>query len=328
MFLVSLPHVCPRFGRSRFIKLTHHRNQAIFNLYFNVIPAKNSIKSNYTVFMFKQYIRKKPHLYLTAAHISFTIHQQENAISKNGAVVNYLQLTEEFANFPDLEAIANDLPPPDISTILDSSFRIADLCRMPSIGGTPWDKNRPINRHFYRIIRIENFHENNSENLYVTHETLKERTSEIYKIKNPHRPDPQIFSPADKEFQQVYITLNSEREKLRAVLESCREHGYLPDDIWQDAIYDAQRNLCFSVRFSKSKSKIEFDPTYVFFNTLQEELAVKLYAAPILGNYADRLSFTRFCEECGRLFFYKLDNARFCSEQCRSIAGRKRRSNK
>lgn len=66
-------------------------------------------------------------------------------------------------------------------------------------------------------------------------------------------------------------------------------------------------------------------PSFLVFNFLEDEIIVKALLVPFLGGYAKEWVNLRSCDQCGKLFFYKLERARFCSTQCRIRAGNQRR---
>lgn len=66
-------------------------------------------------------------------------------------------------------------------------------------------------------------------------------------------------------------------------------------------------------------------PPFWAFSFLEDEIAVKALLMPFLAGYAKEWVNLRICDQCGRLFFYKLERARFCSIQCRIRAGNQRR---
>lgn len=62
--------------------------------------------------------------------------------------------------------------------------------------------------------------------------------------------------------------------------------------------------------------------------TLEDEIETKAYLVPFLAGEGLKWTRSRDCEECGRLFFYKLERARYCSQACRMRANHKARKEK
>ncbi len=125
----------------------------------------------------------------------------------------------------------------------------------------------------------------------------------------------------------VFDTIRKYQKKLRIELTLQKVTKKMTQATINSALLAAQKSNCIILDMSRAKAKLIFSMEKAHFSKLEDELEVKLYLHPIFNNYANRLFNLRTCENCKETFFYTREEAKFCSERCQGIAGRRRRSN-
>lgn len=129
--------------------------------------------------------------------------------------------------------------------------------------------------------------------------------------------------------EKVLHAFKTQCEIAKYMAKTWRETGRVSFDFINDKFAEIQKRNPI-LRFSGSIER----PTLSLINipipyaTLEDEIETKAYLIPFLAGEGLKWTRSRDCEECGRLFFYKLERARYCSQACRMRANHKARKEK
>ena len=127
----------------------------------------------------------------------------------------------------------------------------------------------------------------------------------------------------------VLSMLALQSEKASIFAEKCRKSRNVPFDFINERFEEIQQNnhiLKFSGTIENPTLTLLTIP--IQYATIEDEIETKAYLAPFLAGEGAKWLRNRYCEECGKFFFYKLERARFCSQACRMRANNKTRREK
>ncbi len=216
----------------------------------------------------------------------------------------WIPLTEALVNL-SLEAT-----PAQITSFLD----FYNLCKSPLAGFY----NDPAIIRLKKMSSAYNFKDFYIDNsrLYVLSKAAKQQLQMTLEEKNS-ASQPHIFSPEDEEFEDICKEVRSQQKTLQAFLEYCREEQTL-NEFFLNQVFLRMKNLLpLGLEIKNFQGCIKNSNIPMQYPSLQDELEGKIYITPLLQGGAKQWIKNRLCNECGRIYFYKLDRAKFCSEACR-----------
>ncbi len=226
-----------------------------------------------------------------------------------------------------MEAVANfSLDTPKV-TIRDIVFNEV-LCVNPMVG------------HPFSNIRVTSLNEWQSTNtnvgvvaptykvdesfLYVFSAADKSELQNILR-KNNSNCYPNVYVPHDKQFENVHNMFLIVEKRLQHFLKYCRDEKNLNDSFLNDIFIRIQKFTPFIFIINNFRGYIQYPFQWpIFYPSLEDELEAKMYMPPLCFGGAKQWVKNRYCDECGRIYFYKLERSRFCSERCRMRTVRKK----
>lgn len=139
-----------------------------------------------------------------------------------------------------------------------------------------------------------------------------------------------MFMANDQKIKDDFLSMLALQAKNASIFaEICRKTGHVPFDFINERFEEIQQNnhiLKFSGTIEHPTLTLLTIP--IQYATIEDEIETKAYLAPFLAGEGAKWTRNRYCEECGKLFFYKLERARFCSQECRIRANNKARREK
>lgn len=114
---------------------------------------------------------------------------------------------------------------------------------------------------------------------------------------------------------------------VRSFAANCRESGSLNLDFLNKKFCDIQANSRFMLEAADTGGRIVFAGVVPWGIILEDMIETQLYIAPYLAGTANGWLKSRQCEQCGSIFFYERQRAKFCSNKCRMKAAYLKKDN-
>lgn len=137
-----------------------------------------------------------------------------------------------------------------------------------------------------------------------------------------------IATDSGKNCAPLYSAFTSMASEMKGFLTAAREKGRPPFNILKQKFDRLRGRLPVDLQEEDAKVSIIFGSLPPPLGFIEDYVDYYLYLQPALNGEFETWRKNRVCEECGNIFFYKLDRAKFCSTQCQMKSAYKRRSGK
>ncbi len=226
-----------------------------------------------------------------------------------------------------MEAMANFSHKASKATIRDIVMK-EGLCAQPAVGHpfsdirvTRLNELQPIKNSAGQPAVSYNVDESS---LYVFSTTDKNEVKKILS-KSENNQGIKTYGPHDKDFSKVHEMLVNVEKRLHLFLEHCRKEKALDESFLRQIYMRAEKFIPLLFTIDNFQGNIQYTSQLpIFYPSFEDELETRMYIPPLFLGGAKQWIKNRHCDECGRIYFYKLERSRFCSEKCRMRTVRKK----
>ena len=157
----------------------------------------------------------------------------------------------------------------------------------------------------------------------------EQRRKEIFPMPAHYRDTRKyIATDSGKDCAPLYSAFTKMSDEMKRFLIIAREKGRPAFNILTQKFDRLRGKLPLALQEEEAKASIIFGSVPPPLGYIEDYVEYYLYLQPALNGEFETWRKNRVCEECGNIFFYKLDRAKFCSTQCQMRAAYKRRSGK
>lgn len=137
-----------------------------------------------------------------------------------------------------------------------------------------------------------------------------------------------IATDAGQNCLALYSAFTRMSNEMKNFLSIAREKGRPPFNTLEQKFNLLRGNLPLALIEEEAKASIGFSAVPPPLGSIEDHVDYYLYLLPAFNGAFEIWRKNRVCEECGNIFFYKLERARFCSTQCQMRGAYKKRREK